>query len=307
MIAEYVESRSQAVDDLELTRAASAGGDGWTAADLLDAVDRLCLLYSLPLLARDQGPVVAEARAFEAMGIAATAYLASAIACAIRVTSGGPAVAFGRWSGSVILSHLLAVIPAVPAEPELFLNAALGPTDLSPEWCLHPPLFLVAEDPDSSLLRLLGDDPLLSDPRITDSPGSFALRAAMGAPARLISLDGVGAATDISPAGTITVTLQPSRLLWVLREGLSLVERETGAMVRLGEEGTNWPVSGSVPRAGLFTDLPEIPAWAATPSAYGAIAQATVALWLSLAPSPPSPPSAAALRTRAYLAHALVA
>jgi hypothetical protein len=101
--------------------------------------------------------------------------------------------------------------------------------------------------------------------------------------------------------------LRSSRLLWVLREALSLVERETGAIVRLGEDDATWPVSSSVPQADWFVDLPEIPAWAAMASAYGATAPDTVSLWLSLAPSPPSLSAAAALRTRAYLAHALVA
>ena len=113
MIAEYVDSRSEVMGGQEPSLPPRVAGDGWSADDLLDAVDRLCLAYSLPLLGRDQGPVMAEARAVEAMGIASTAYLTGAVASAIRVTSSGPAVVFGRWGGSVILTHLLAAIPAV--------------------------------------------------------------------------------------------------------------------------------------------------------------------------------------------------
>jgi len=303
MIAEYVDSRSEVVGDQEPSLPPRAAGDGWSAGDLLDAVDRLCLAYSLPLLERDQGPVMAEARAFEAMGMAATAYLTGAVACAIRVTSSGPAVAFGRWGGSVILTHLLATMPAVPDEPELFLDVAPGPTDLSPEWSRQPPIFLVAEDPNERLLRALGDDPRLSDARITGSPGSCALRVSVGAP----SLGPEDAPTGAWPTEDLMVALRPSRLLWGLREALTLVEQETGAMIRLGEENAAWPISGSLPHAELIAGLPEIPAWAGTASAYGPTAADTGSLWLALAPTPPTLSAAAALRTRAYLAHALVA
>ncbi|HXT34728.1 MAG TPA: hypothetical protein VN837_04045, partial [Chloroflexota bacterium] len=304
MIAEYVDSRSEVMGGQEPSLPPRVAGDGWSADDLLDAVDRLCLAYSLPLLGRDQGPVMAEARAFETMGMASSAYLACAVACAIRVTSSGPAVAFGRWGGSVILSHLLATIPAAPDEPELFLDLAPGPTDLSPDWSRQPPLFLVAEEPHANILRVLGDDPLLSDARITDSPGSFALRATVGALPRP-----TGHVHEDSPAGARdrTVELRPSRLLWLLREAMVMVEQETGAMARLGEENVAWPISGSLPHAELLAGLPEIPAWAATARAYGPTSHDSASLWLALAPSLPTLSAAAALRTRAYLAHALVA
>jgi len=302
MIAEQVDSLSDPMPSQDDGPPLARDTQKWSASNLLDAVDRLCLLYSLPLLDRAQGPVMAEAQALAAMGLAPTVYLASATACAIRVSFRGPAIAFGRWSGSAILAHLLATIPAIPVEPELFMDAAPGPSDLSPDWGAQPPVFLIAEDPDSTLPGMLADDPLLREVGITESAGSFSLTATM-----TMAPMSESAAPSALAAPPLVVGLRPSRLLRVVRDALSLVERETGARPMLGGDNAPWSVSGSVPPAEWLARLPEVPVWAISATAYGATAAETASLWLQLAPAPPSVAGTAALRVRAHLAHALVA
>ncbi|MGH2388083.1 MAG: hypothetical protein ACRDIE_07735, partial [Chloroflexota bacterium] len=275
----------------------------WTMEHLRHALDELCVRYGHPVMVDLGGPATEEPESAAPSEFAAPSYLAAAVACALRVSSAYPPLAFGPWSGTPLLAHLGVVIPPVRAERDLFSEPEPY-ADLS----AHRPIFLVPELADQELLTVLFADPLLVNPRLEATADDCrVVQAGIRRPKRPAGL-------PISDAGNpgerqieYAVEVRASRLLGAVRHGLILYERETGVPPVLGEACEAGGEPTAAPTAEWLALVPELPAWARSVAAFGPTPAETYARWLNLIPMAPTAGAGRALRTRAYLTHHLVA